>query len=152
MGEGLVLDADFEALGAVGEGVERGRGKLGGDGCGDGEVLLEAFGVDEFELVVELIVEVAGFEDELLVEDVLVDAEVVGAGSLRSDGVDVVGGDGGGVAALLEFGVEAGELGFEAGLLHAGGDVGAEAGATEDAAAWTDGGVGESDAGVPAIP
>ncbi len=79
--------------------------------------MFEAVGADEFELVVELVVEVAGFEDELLVEDVLVDAEVVGAGALGGDGGDVVGG----VAGLLEEGVEAGELGDEGWLLHAGG-------------------------------
>ena len=63
-----------------------------GDVCRDVEVVLEAVGADELELVVELVVEVAGFEDELLVEDVLVDAEVVGAGALGGDGGDVVGG------------------------------------------------------------
>jgi hypothetical protein len=39
---------------------------LVGDGCGDVEVEFESAGADEFELVVELIVEVGGFEDELL--------------------------------------------------------------------------------------
>ncbi len=49
---------------------------MGGDVGRDVEVVFEAGGGDEFELMVELVVEVAGFEDELLAEDVLVDAEV----------------------------------------------------------------------------
>ena len=44
--------------------------------------LNERSGADAFELVVEDVVEVAGLEDELLADDVLVDAEVVGAGAL----------------------------------------------------------------------
>jgi hypothetical protein len=51
-------------------------------------------------LVVELVVEVAGCEDELLVEDVLFDGEVVGAGTLGGDGSDVECA----VAGLLEEG------------------------------------------------
>ena len=69
--------------------------------------MFEAGGADELELMVELVVEVAGFEDELLVEDVLVDGEVVGAGALGGDGGDVEGA----VAGLLEEGGEAGESG-----------------------------------------
>src|SRR3982074_3252133 len=92
--------------------------------------------------MVELVVEVAGFEDELLVEDVLVDAEVVGAGTHGGDGGDVEGG----VAGLLEEGVEAGELGDEGWLLYAGAYVGAEQGAVEGMRAWADGVVGEAEA------
>ena len=79
--------------------------------------MFEAVVFEELELMVELVVEVAGFEEEFLVEDVLVDADVVGAGALGGDGVDVVGGDGGTVAGLLEEGFKAGELGDEGGLL-----------------------------------
>ena len=75
----------------------------------DVERVLEAIGVDQFELVIELVVEVAGFEDELLVEDVLVDAEVVGARALRGDGRYVVRGDGGLIARFGEAQVEASE-------------------------------------------
>ncbi len=57
-----------------------------GDAGGDVEVVFETGGSDELELVIELAAEVAGFEDELLVEDVLVDAEVVNAGTLGGDG------------------------------------------------------------------
>ena len=49
---------------------------------GKPKYLNERSGADAFELVVEDVVEVAGFEDELLADDVLVDAEVVGAGAL----------------------------------------------------------------------
>ena len=113
-----------------------------GDAGGDVEVVFEAVGGDELELMVELIVEVAGFEDEFLVEDVLVDAEVVGAGALGGDGGDVEGG----VAGLLEESGEAGELGDEGGLLYAGGYVGAKEGAAEGVSAGADGVVGEAEA------
>ena len=104
--------------------------------------MFEAVGGDELELMVELIVEVVGFEDELLVEDVLVEADVVGAGALGGDGGDVEGG----VAGLLEERGEAGELGDEGRLLHAGGHVGAKQGAAEGVGAGTDRVVGEADA------
>ena len=100
--------------------------------------MFEAGGGDEFELMVELVVEVAGFEDEFLVEDVLVDAEVVGAGAFGGDGGDVEGG----VAGLLEEGGEACELGGEGWLLYSGGYVGAEEGAVEGLGAGADGVVG----------
>ena len=89
--EGLVLELELHALGAIGERVEGGRWDLGGEGGGKIEVALEAVDCEELELMVELIVEVAGFEDEFLIKDVLVDADVVGAGALGGDGVDVVG-------------------------------------------------------------
>ncbi len=112
-----------------------------GDAGGDVEVVFEAGGTDEFELVVELVVEVAGFEDEFLIEDVLVDAEVVGAGALGGDGCDVEGGVGG----LLEEGGEAGELSDEGWLLYAGGYVGMEDGAVEGLVAGANGVVGEAE-------
>ncbi len=116
-----------------------------GERGGEVEVLLEAVGGETLELVTELVVKVAGFEDELLVEDVLVDGDVEGAGALGGDGANVEGGDGRLVAGLIEQGGEAGELIFEGWLLDAGGDVGAEAGATEDAMAGTNGDVGEAE-------
>src|SRR5271170_1897062 len=94
--------------------------------------------------MVELVVEVAGLEDELLVEDVLIDAVVVGAGALGRDGRDVVGG----VAGLLEEGGERCELGDDGWLLNASGYVGAEEGAVEGFVAGADGVVGEADAWV----
>ena len=113
-----------------------------GDAGGDVEVVFEAGGSDELELMVELVVEVAGFEDEFLVEDVLVDGEVVSAGAFGGDGGDVECG----VAGLLEERGEAGELGDEGWLLYAGGDVGAEESAVEGLGAGADGVVGEADA------
>ena len=106
-----------------------------GDAGWDVEVVFEAGGGDEFELMAELVVEVAGFEDELLVEDVLLDTDVVGAGALGGDGLDVECG----VAGLLEECGEAGELGDEGCLLYAGGGVGAEEGSVEGLGAGTDG-------------
>jgi hypothetical protein len=113
---------------------------LRGDVDGDVEVVLEAVGGDEFELVAELFVEVAGFEDEFLVDEVLVDTDVVGAGALGGDGSDVEGG----VAGLLEERGEAGELGDEGGLLYTGRGVRAEESAAEGAVAGADGVVGEA--------
>ncbi len=101
---------------------------------------------DAFELVVEDVVEVAGLEDELLADDVLVDADVVGAGALRAGRGDVELRDVGCIAGLQELRVEAGELEGEGGLLNAGGVVGAEFGAVEVSGAGTDGNVGEADA------
>ena len=80
--EGLPLDLGLEALGAEGEGVEVGREDGVGDAGGKAEDCTSAPVVDAFELVVEDVVEVAGFEDELFAADVLVDADVVGAGAL----------------------------------------------------------------------
>ncbi len=97
--------------------------------------------------MVELVVEVSGFEDELLAEDVLIDAERVGAVALGGDGADVVGGDAGGVAGLLEACVEAGELSDEPWLLYAGGEVGVEDGAVEGLYGGTEGVVGQAEAG-----
>ena len=85
----------------------------GGGGGGEAEVLLEVEGADVFELVGELVVEVAGLEDEFFADDVLVDAGVEGAGALWAERLDVVGGDVGGVADGEEGAVERGELGGE---------------------------------------
>ena len=77
--------------------------------------------------MIELAVEVAGFEDDFLVEDVLINADVVSAGALCGDGMNVVGSDGGAVVGLFEEGFEAGELGDKGGLCNTSGCVGAEA-------------------------
>ena len=144
--EGLVLDLGLEALGAEGEGVEVGREDGVDDAGRVAEDLHERSGADAFELVVEDVVEVAGFEDEFFAEDVLVDADVVGAGALRAGRRDVVLGDVSGVAGCEELVVEAGELEGEGGLLHAGGGVGADLGAVEATAGGTDGNIGDADA------
>jgi hypothetical protein len=106
--------------------------------------VFEAVCADELELVAELVVEVADFEDELLVDDVLVDAVVVGAGALSGDGGDVEDP----AVGLLEEGGEAGELCGEGWLLYAGGYVRAQESAAEGAMAGADGVVGEPEAWV----
>ncbi len=147
-GFGLVGEFTFEALSAVGLGVELGTVEVLVVGGSDAEVLLDVVGGDVFDLVGELVVEVAEFEDELVAVEVLVDADVVGLGALGAEGFDVVGRDVCGVAGEEELGVEGAELDGEGGFLHALRVVEADAGAVEGAAGGTDGDVGEADAGL----
>ena len=127
----LVLDLGFKTLGTEGQRVQVGR-EDGVDEAGrEAEDLNEGSGADAFQLVVEGVVEVADVEDELLADDVLIDADVVGARALGAGGSDVELGDVGGVSRGEELVVEAGELKCEGGFLVAGGYVGAQFGAVE---------------------
>src|SRR6185312_7253278 len=112
----------------------------------DAEVLCERRAADAFELVVEHVVEVAGAQDELLAEDFLVYADVVGARALRSLRADVILADVREVAVVDELRVEAVELERKRGFLHTGGEVSAEARAAEEPRRWPHRNVGETDA------
>jgi len=85
---------------------------LCGDGLGYTEVLHEPVCVNSLDLMAEFVVEVAGFEDELLVQDVLIDAEIQGTRSFSAQGCDVEGSESGLIAGLVQQSVEAGELGL----------------------------------------
>jgi hypothetical protein len=89
------------------------------------EELLQRAGVDPLHLVVEGIVVVADFEDQLFAANVLVNAEVVGARELGSGRSDVILGDVGGVAIIEQLRVESVELECECRLLHTRRDIGA---------------------------
>ena len=131
--EGLVLELGLDALGAERLRVELGSVEEGGGVFvrGEAEVGLEVAGADVLELMGELVVKVAGLEDELVADKVLIDAEIEGAGAGGAEWGDGVLLDVGGVAESEEGAVEGGELGGERGLLDTGGGVGAEAGAVE---------------------
>ncbi len=109
------MELGLEALGAEGLRVQFGAVEegAGGGGGGEAEVLPEVEGANVLKLVGELVVEVAGFEDEFLADEVLVDPGVEGAGALRAEGIDVVAGDIGGVAEGEQGAVEGGKLGGE---------------------------------------
>ena len=152
---GLPLQFELCSLRAVCERVDVGGEdrRQRADACArrrawraDAEVLRQRLAADAFELVVEDVVEVAGAQDELLAEDVLVDADVVGARALRALRADVIALDVRGVAVVEELRVEAVELERERGLLHAGGGVGAQTRAVEDLRRWPHGNVAEADA------
>ena len=96
--------------------------------------------------MVEGVVEVVRASEPAFAVDVLVDAAVVGARALRPGRRDVILGDVGRVARLLQLGVEAGELDAKGRLLHAGGRVGAQQRAVEPLVPGRTGSIGEADA------
>src|SRR5437899_815270 len=90
---GLELKLALEALSTIGESVKLSPEEFRSAGI-DPEDGQQRARVDEVDLVIELVAKVAGLQDELLVENVLVDANVVGTGAQSLDRLDVIGVDG----------------------------------------------------------
>src|SRR6266702_4472238 len=96
--------------------------------------------------MVEGVVEVIEFENQLLAPDVLVDSYVVGARALRSRWRDVKFCDIGRVAGLQQLRVEACELNAERRLLHARGRVATDQRTVEPLLFGADRSIGQADA------
>src|SRR6185312_8680833 len=88
--EGLVLQLRLKTLSAKGERIEVWREDGVHDAGRVAEDLYKRTGAYALKLMIEDVVEVAGFEYQLLAEEVLVDAEVVGVGALRAGRDNVI--------------------------------------------------------------